>query len=158
MAFANGVLLQCFQWYTPADGTLWSNLAGWAEELANRGFTAVWLPPPGKGQAGGFDVGYGAYDLFDLGEFPQKGSTRTKYGTKDELVAAVHALHQHGIQTYADVVFNHKDGGDVAEEVWAQEVSWDDRNRALSDWFPIRAWTGFQFAGRGSTHSSYQWH
>jgi alpha-amylase len=158
MAIANGVLLQCFQWYTAADGNLWCSLAARAQELAAHGFTAVWLPPPGKGQAGGFDVGYGAYDLFDLGEFFQKGSARTKYGTKDELVAAVQALRAHGLQAYVDVVFNHKDGGDIAEEVWAQEVSWDDRNRVLSDWLPIQAWTSFTFAGRANQHSSYQWH
>ena len=44
------------------------------------GFTSVGgeLPTPGsKGNAGGYDVGYGCYDLFDLGEFDQKGSIRT---------------------------------------------------------------------------------
>ena len=33
------------------------------------------------------------------------------------------------MQAYADVVFNHKDGGDEVERVRAQIVDWDDRNR-----------------------------
>ena len=69
MALENGVILQAFQWYYPADGTLWNELKKRAPELAAQGFTALWLPPSYKGQGGGNDVGYGAYDLFDLGEF-----------------------------------------------------------------------------------------
>jgi alpha-amylase len=44
----------------------------------------VWLPPAYKGVGGGNEVGYGVYDLFDLGEFDQKGSVLIKYGTRDE--------------------------------------------------------------------------
>ncbi len=72
-----------------------------------------------KGTGGGLDVGYGAYDLFDLGEFDQKGSVRTKYGTKNEYVDAIEVAQQAGMQIYADVVFNHKMGADAAEEVEA---------------------------------------
>ena len=48
----------------------------------------MWLPPCGKGAAGGLDVGYSAYDLYDLGEFDQKGSVvRTKYAaTRQETI------------------------------------------------------------------------
>jgi alpha-amylase len=158
MASVNGVIMQFFQWYCRPDGTLWPELRAQAPDLARQGFTAVWIPPAYKGQGGGFDVGYGAYDLFDLGEFAQKGSTRTKYGMRDQLLAAIGALHQSGLQVYADVVFNHKDGGDATEEVWAQEVDWEDRNRAVSDWYPVRAWTSFTFPGRGGQYSSYTWH
>lgn len=35
------------------------------------------------------DVGYGVYDLFDLGEFDQKGSIRTKYETKDDYLKTI---------------------------------------------------------------------
>ncbi len=158
MAEVNGTMLQFFQWYRAADGTLWNELRDEAPNLAKRGFTSVWLPPAGKAQGGGFDVGYGTYDLFDLGEFNQKNTIPTKYGTKDQLVAAVDALHRHGLQAYADVVFNHKDGGDRTEKVMAQQVDWNDRNRPLSDWYEIEAWTHFTFPGRGDRYSSYQWH
>lgn len=158
MSVSNGVMFQFFHWYTAADGTLWNELADKARELADRGFTAVWFPPCSKGAGGGIDVGYGQYDLFDLGEFDQKGSVRTKYGTKDELLAAVKAVQQNGMQAYADVVFNHKDRGDEVEEVWVQEVDWNDRNAIRSDWYPIHGWTKFTFPGRGTTYSSMMWH
>ena len=65
----NGVMMQYFHWYTPADGSLWRQLTDEAGQLAQAGFTAVWLPPAYKGAAGGNDVGYAVYDHFDLGEF-----------------------------------------------------------------------------------------
>ena len=86
MSDQNGVMMQYFHWYMPDDGSLWNQLADKAEELAKIGITSLWLPPAYKGISGGMDVGYGIYDLFDLGEFDQKGSVRTKYGTKDEYI------------------------------------------------------------------------
>ena len=65
----------------------------------------------------------------------QKGSIRTKYGTKTQLLDTIKMLQNKGLQVYADVVFNHKDGGDAIETIWAQEVDWNDRNRAISDWY-----------------------
>ncbi len=158
MSFSNGVMLQFFHGYTPNTGTLWNELAAKAGTLAAAGFTGLWLPPAAKGGAGIDDVGYGCYDLFDLGEFPQQGTTRTKYGTRAELVAAIRAAQNAGISVYADVVFNHKNSGDQTEEVWGQEVAWEDRNQPISDWYPFRAWTRFTFPGRGGTHSSFQWY
>jgi hypothetical protein len=54
--------------------------------------------------------------VFDLGEFLQKGAARNKYGTREELVVAISAVQDHRMHAYADVVFNHKDGGDYTEE------------------------------------------
>jgi alpha-amylase len=76
----NGVMMQWFHWYSDDDGHHWSRLEQEAPVLAKAGITAVWLPPAYKGMNGAKDVGYAAYDLFDLGEFDQKGSIRTKYG------------------------------------------------------------------------------
>ena len=70
----NGVLMQYFHWYSPADGTLWDTVAMKSRELAEAGITALWLPPAYKGIGGEAEVGYGVYDLYDLGEFDQKGS------------------------------------------------------------------------------------
>ena len=44
-------------------------LAEDAAKLKTAGVTAVWLPPAYKGAQGKEDVGYGVYDLYDLGEF-----------------------------------------------------------------------------------------
>jgi alpha-amylase len=154
----NGVMLQYFHWYTPADGSLWRRLADEASALAEAGFTSLWLPPAYKGAAGGLDAGYGVYDLFDLGEFDQKGSRRTKYGTREEYLGAIQAAHAAGLRVYADVVFNHKLGGDEQEEFQATPYNPDNRNEAIGDPQPITAWTGFTFPGRGDRHSSLQWH
>lgn len=153
----NGVIMQCFQWYTPADGSLWRELAESAAELARSGFTAVWIPPCSKASGGERDVGYAQYDLFDLGEFNQKNTVGTKYGTKAELLAAIRALQQQGLNVYADVVFNHKDGADEKEWVRAQAVDWDNRNITVGDWEMIEAWTKFTFPGRGTTYSDMKW-
>lgn len=157
MGHPNGVILQTFHWYSPGDGGFWKDLQHRAPEWAARGFTAVWLPPAYKGQGGAHDVGYGVYDLFDLGEFHQKGTVRTKYGTRDEFLAAVGTLRNNGLQVYLDAVFNHRDGGDETEDVTAQEVDWHDRNRVLSDPQTIRIWSRFTFPGRNGKYSTMQW-
>ena len=56
---------------------------------------------------------HGVYDLYDLGEFDQKGTIKTKYGSKDEYLEAIVALKQAGIESYADIVLNHKMGADA---------------------------------------------
>jgi alpha-amylase len=153
----NGTMMQYFHWYLPSDGNHWKQLAQRAPELAQAGFTALWLPPASKGTGGGYDVGYGIYDLFDLGEFDQKGTIRTKYGTKDEYVAAVNALHRSQVQVYADVVFNHKDGGDETERIRATPFSRDNRDYPIGNAQEIEVYTKFNFPGRGDRYSSMKW-
>lgn len=64
--------MQYFEWYTPNDGQHWKRLQNDAEHLSDIGITAVWIPPAYKGLSQS-DNGYGPYDLYDLGEFQQKG-------------------------------------------------------------------------------------
>jgi alpha-amylase len=153
----NGTMMQWFHWYTPADGQHWNRLTETAADLAKAGITALWLPPAYKGTGGGYDVGYGIYDLFDLGEFDQKGSVRTKYGTKDEYITAVKTAKEAGLQIYADVVFNHRMGGDAEEEFEAIPFDLSDRTRALGGPRNIKSWTRFDFPGRGDQYSSMKW-
>jgi hypothetical protein len=72
MASKNGTMMQYFHWYYPADGSLWTKVVNEASALSDAGITALWLPPAYKGASGEQDVGYGVYDLYDLGEFPKK--------------------------------------------------------------------------------------
>jgi alpha-amylase len=153
----NGVMLQCFHWFSAEDGSHFRQLAEQAKHLASLGVTSVWLPPCYKGADGAADRGYAVYDLFDLGEFEQKGSRRTKYGTKEELLSAIEALHAHGIRAYADMVFNQRCGGDATEEVEAQRVNPDNRNEVSSGRINIKAWTRFDFSARGDTYSAMKW-
>jgi alpha-amylase len=158
MSDLNGVMMQYFHWYIAGDGKLWQQVAENARDLAERGVTSLWLPPAYKGAGGGYDTGYGVYDLFDLGEFDQKGSVRTKYGAKAEYVAAVKAAKEVGIRIYADAVFNHKMGADAEEEVEARPFNLDNRNEALGEYQKIKAWTHFKFPGRNKKYSTMEWH
>ena len=89
----NQTMMQYFEWYLPNDGLWWKRCEAKADNLAELGITAVWLPPAYKGISQD-DVGYAVYDMYDLGEFDQKGTVRTKYGTKDEYLAAIEAFHK----------------------------------------------------------------
>ena len=70
----NGTMVQYFEWYLQVEEGLWNKVAKDAENLEDLGITSVWLPPAFKGIGGKDDVGYGVYDLYDLGEFNQKGT------------------------------------------------------------------------------------
>ncbi len=153
----NPVLLQFFHWYTPADGALWRQLAAQAHDLKEAGIDMVWLPPAYKGDAGANSVGYDPYDLYDLGEFDQKGSVRTKYGTKDEYVQALAQAHQAGLQIMADIVVNHKGGADETEKFPVYSVNPDNRLEHLSEPYEIEGFTKFTFPGRNNQYSNFQW-
>ena len=158
MSALNGTFMQFFHWYLPADGTLWEEAANQAQPLAEAGFTGLWLPPATKGAGGGLDVGYGPYDLFDLGEFDQKGSVRTKYGTREQYLAAIAALHNSGLQVYADAVLNHKMGGDDPEKVMATPYWQNNRRAPAGPPEQIQTYTHFHFPGRGQKYSAFEWH
>ncbi len=158
MADLNGVMMQYFHWYNPADGRLWNELRDNAKALSAAGITSVWLPPAYKGTLGATDVGYAVYDFYDLGEFDQKGSVRTKYGTKEEFIAAVQTAREAGIRVYADVVLNHKLGADFQEEVDATPYHPDDRHLAIGEMKKIKTWTHFTFPGRQGKYSTMEWH
>ena len=153
----NGVMFQYFEWNLPADKKHWKRLADDAEHLREIGINAVWIPPAIKGTSD-LDVGYGAYDLYDLGEFDQKGTIPTKYGTKEELKAAIEELHKYEISVYLDAVMNHKAGADETEKFLAQEVDPNDRNKPVSDPYEIEGWTKFNFEGRNNKYSDFKWH
>ncbi|MFH1672888.1 MAG: alpha-amylase [Pseudomonadota bacterium] len=154
----NGAMIQFFHWYTPTDESLWGLLAKEASTLAEVGITSVWLPPAYKGAGGVKDTGYGIYDLFDLGEFDQKGSIRTKYGTRNEYLQAIKAAQAAGLRVYADIVFNHKMGADNEEEFKATPYNPENRNEPIGELQTIKAWTHFNFPGRNGKYSKMEWH
>jgi alpha-amylase len=151
MPATNGVMMQYFHWYCAQDGTLWNEVRSRARELAEAGITGIWLPPAYKGSGGPHDVGYGVYDMYDLGEFDQKGSVRTKYGTRDEYLAAIKGLQAAGLQVYADTVLNHRMGGDMTELVTATPFA-ETQREELGTSVPTPT-SAFQ-AGRASTRPS----
>ena len=117
----------------------------------------MWLPPAYKAEKGAKDVGYGVYGTYDLGEFDQKGTVATKYGTRAEYEAAIEALHANGIQALADIVLNQRLGADGAEDVVAREVQSSNREVILGEPQTISAWTRFTFPGRDGASSDFAW-
>lgn len=132
----NQTAMQYFEWYLPSDGQHWNNLAEDAQHLADLGISHVWMPPAFKA-TNKDDVGYGVYDLFDLGEFDQKGTIRTKYGLKEEYLNAINQLKNVGIIPMADVVLNHKAAADKLETFYVVEVDPEDRTKVISEPFEI---------------------
>ncbi|MCD9525598.1 alpha-amylase [Photobacterium carnosum] len=155
----NGVMMQYFHWYNSENDNLWNKVADQAQSLADKGITALWLPPAYKAMKrddGALGVGYATYDLYDLGEFDQQGTVPTRYGDKDQYIAAINSAHKAGIKVYADVVLNHKMGADDVELVDAVRVDRNNRNREIGD-KKVSAWTEFNFPGRGNTYSDFKW-
>ena len=153
----NRTLMQYFEWYLKPEDKLWKKVIANAQDIATIGITDVWLPPAYKGAGGKYDVGYSAYDLYDLGEFDQKGTVETKYGTKEEYLQAINELHKNNIKVYADIVLNHKIGADEPETVYASEE--EQKNRNIDKTLPkkIIAWTVYNFKGRNNKYSDFKW-
>ncbi|KAJ7274379.1 alpha amylase [Mycena haematopus] len=159
----NPLMVQFFTWDTlNNEMSWWKHLESEIPQLAKMGFTQVWIPPPNKG-AHTQGRGYDAYDLWDLGEFNQKGNVnvegaiKTRWGTRDELLQACRVAAVHGIDIIVDAVLNHKLGADRSERFLAVPV--DPQNR-LKDVGPVReidGWTAFDFKGRGKKYSSFRW-
>ena len=94
-----GVLMQGFYANvpSPAAGTAsapwwWDNLASSAASMRQAGFTAVWIPPCLKGASGGYSSGYDPFDDYDLGSKNQQGTTKTRFGTREQLERSVAVL------------------------------------------------------------------
>ncbi|WP_253198635.1 alpha-amylase [Clostridium estertheticum] len=153
----NKTIMQFFEWNLPSDGGHWNFLKNQSKALSEAGINTLWLPPAYKGAGGSNDTGYAVYDLYDLGEFDQNGSVRTKHGTKDEYIDAIEEAHKNGIEILADIVLNHKGGADGTEWVKVVKVDPEDRNKKISDEYDIKAWTKFTFAGRNNKYSDFKW-
>ena len=114
-------MMQGFEWYVPADHAHWRRLATALPSLKSIGIDDIWIPPGCKAsspQGNGYDI----YDLYDLGEFDQKGSVATKWGTKAELMALISKGEEVGIGIYWDAVLNHKAAADRKVKCMAVEV------------------------------------
>lgn len=175
----NSLTFQAFEWHVPADRLHWRRLRRALPGLKAIGVDSLWIPPGCKGM----DVngnGYDIYDLYDLGEFDQKGATSTKWGSRGELDELVKDAHEIGIGVYWDAVLNHKAGADYPEKCQAVKVDpkrmlnipyfWSPyrvhgmlisdpgRTVEISTPLEIEGWVGFDFNGRGDTYSPMKYH
>jgi len=151
----NGVIIQFFHWYHP--GNLWKEFVEKSDEIKKLGFTAVWFPPAIKCAGGTEGRGYDVYDLYDLGEFDQKETVATRYGTKQEYLDAIRKAQKSGLQVYADIVLNHRLGADEKETVTVQQVNEENRNETIGEPFTGQADVKFNFLGRKGKYSEFIW-
>ena len=160
----NDTMFQAYEWETNRDGNHWNRIADMADTLDDLGINSVWLPPAYKGMLGVDDTGYNPYDLYDLGEFYANNNNnciRTRYGTKDEYLRMIDKLHSRGLKVYADVVLNHKAGGEKPETVQASIVDKNNRNWIKGN-KTIQTYTLFNFdvhgpLSRNNKYSSFKW-
>lgn len=113
----NDVLLQGFYWNVD-EGQWWTIYRNNSlhNDIANAGFTMIWLPPAYKGSNAKGSVGYDVFDHYDLGEYYQAGGTfpkdtRTRYGLRSDLQWLIGALQSNGVVVLEDIVLNHMVGG-----------------------------------------------
>ncbi len=108
-----GVMMQGFYWDVPSGW--YTTLSGKATELSNiaggQKIDRMYFPPPSKGQGGGYSMGYDVADYKDVGNYNQHGSTNTRFGSKANLTSATSAYRGKSIVTMADIVLNHRSGG-----------------------------------------------
>lgn len=128
----NPTIFQAFEWYLPGPSdnpsetrsSHYTLLATLIPHFAALGITHIWLPPGCKAQSV-HDNGYAIYDLWDLGEFDAKSdgnSSRTKWGSKDQLLALCETARSYGIGVLWDAVLNHKAAADAKEPSWGVKV------------------------------------
>ena len=89
------IVLQGFNWESHRD-KWYKKLESQVDEIAEAGFTAVWLPPPSDSVSA---QGYLPRDLYKLD---------SAYGSEAELRSLVRALHGRGLKAIADIVINHR--------------------------------------------------
>jgi alpha-amylase len=139
----DGVMLQAFYWSTPDIGKWWTMLENQLPEFAETGFDALWLPPMSKTDSGDVSTnGYEPYDYYDLGEFDQKGSVRTRYGTRAELESLIAEADNLGVAMIADIVINHNVGGESEYNPYALKDTYTNFMNIASEKFP-RNYTHF---------------
>ncbi|MBN2662387.1 MAG: starch-binding protein [Bacteroidales bacterium] len=125
-ATGNEVLIQGFNWesWMLSDG--WYNfIATKAADLGESGIDAVWLPPPSNSH----------YDAAQ-GYLPRElNNLNSAYGSEDELIALISALHNNNVKAIADIVINHR----VGSSDWADftNPTWDCSAVVIDD-----EWTG----------------
>ncbi len=109
---AQDVMMQGWYWDYPktCNGFNWADtLTSKLPELSTAGITHLWLPPASRASFGDCSNGYDPQDLYDLGEF---GLGPTGFGSRPQVDALITNASGLGMDIVADVVYNHRDGGD----------------------------------------------
>jgi alpha-amylase len=117
------VVLQGFWWdyWNNNYPNAWSDyLTELSPRLRDTGIDMVWIPPTSK-NAGTSKVGYSPFDHYDLGDKFQKGTTTTRYGTKDQFLRSVAVMKANGLGIIQDIVLNHVSDAGAANGAGGQD-------------------------------------
>ncbi|KXZ47781.1 hypothetical protein GPECTOR_33g663 [Gonium pectorale] len=110
------ILLQAFNWESHRQ-RLYRQLNGRVKDIAEAGFTAVWMPPPSDSVS---PQGYLPRDLYSLD---------SAYGSEGELRDLITNFHTHNIKVIADIVINHRcasnQGSDGKWNKFGGRLAWD---------------------------------
>ncbi|QOJ13770.1 MAG: hypothetical protein HRU75_03550 [Planctomycetia bacterium] len=90
------VILQYFE-------ARWETIERRMPDVFTSGYSALWLPPPGRADTGGFSVGYDVFDRFNLGT----PLNPTLYGTEQSFRSMVEAAHTADVSVFVDLILNH---------------------------------------------------
>lgn len=135
------VVLQGFNWESHRSGGWYHKLSGKAAEIASKGFTIVWLPPPTDSVS---PEGYMPRDLYDL---------NSRYGSLEELKDTVKRFHGVGVKVLGDAVLNHRcaqyQNHNGVWNIFGGRLNWDDRAIVSDD---------AHFQGRGNRSSGDFFH
>lgn len=114
--------MQAWYWDYPktADGNSWADtLRLQAPELAEAGFTHLWFPPHTVASFGLGSNGYDPKDLFI-------GNQTTGLGSRAALDAMLNEFASQGIDPVADMIYNHRDGGEWENNPAVTKYIFDD--------------------------------
>lgn len=124
------VMMQAFYWNVPSGGIWWDSIKAKIPSWNSAGIDAIWLPPVSKAMNGPLSMGYDPFDYYDFGNFNQRGSTETRFGSKSELIALINTAHNYNISVIADIVINHNSGGDLEYNIFTNSNTYTDYNPA----------------------------
>jgi len=129
IAQAQDFLMQGWYWDYPktTEGANWADtLMLKSETLGNASFTYVWAPPMTRASSGNNSNGYDPKDLYDYGEY---SGGATGFGARTDVDVLESKLTAQGIGLIADVVYNHRDGGEMENN-----AGLSDYVRSFYDW------------------------
>ena len=120
------IMLQGFNWDSSrVNHGWWEVLKGQVDEIADYGFSLVWLPPP---TASVSSEGYMPTDLYDL---------NSQYGSVDELRELIGMFHGRGVKVLGDTVLNHRCAEHQNEQgiynQYGGALDWDERAIVCND-------------------------
>ena len=118
------VMFQTFYWDVTPGGVWWDNINSKLDSWKAAGITALWLPVVSKGESGQYSMGYDPYDYFDFGQYNQKGTTETRFGSYTELKSLLNNAKAKGFKLIADIILNHNSGGDLEYSPYATKSNY----------------------------------